>query len=85
MHLDVIDPYPQFGVAGNCLASCFQPLRGRASVYRILQRILWRHDQVHGIEILVLRQMAHDGKVTDVQRIEGSGIDSDFHGMLDEC
>ena len=69
---DVINPDVKPGMSLDGLHCCQIPFVCTVCTDRVLYRILWRHDKIDPVEVILPREVLHYGLVADVEGIEGS-------------
>ena len=79
--LDVIDPDLQFRVPLHRSPCSVIPCPSRISANPLFQRIFRRHYQIDHVEAAIAGEVFHYGQVSDVERVERTGIYCDSHGI----
>ena len=78
---NVIHPHVQFRMSADSLDSGIVPVLPGTCINRVLKRIFGRYHQIDPIEFLLYGKVFHYGLMTDMERIERTGVNGNAHNQ----
>ena len=76
---NVIHPHVQFRMSADSLDSGIVPVLSGTCINRVLKRIFGRYHQIDPIEFLLYGKVFHYGLMSDMERIERTGVNGNAH------